>query len=111
MIKLALTNLALFGIPSVNLHLANSLRRFRNEAEITNQLSGRVKLILTNPPFGAEFSGDDIELYKIATNWSKRSLKSVDSEVLFMERYIDWLAPNGVLVAIVPDSILTNRGL
>jgi type I restriction-modification system DNA methylase subunit len=111
MIKLALTNLALFGIPSVNLHLANSLRRFGNEADMTNQLQGTVKLILTNPPFGAEFSGDDIEFYKIATAWSDRSLKSIDSEVLFMERYIDWLAPNGVLVAVVPDSILTNRGL
>lgn len=112
MIKLALTNLALFGIPSINLYLANSLRRFGNEAEITNQLNGKVKLILTNPPFGAEFSGDDIGCYKIATDWSERSsLKSVDSEVLFMERYIDWLAPNGVLVAVVPDSILTNRGL
>jgi hypothetical protein len=111
MIKLALTNLALFGIPSVNLHLANSLRRFGNEAEITNQLNGKVKLILTNPPFGAEFSSDDIGFYKIATQWSERSLKSVDSEVLFIERYIDWLAPNGVLVAVVPDSILTNRGL
>jgi len=111
MIKLALTNLALFGIPSVNLHLANSLRRFGSEAEITNQLDGKVKLILTNPPFGAEFSGRDIESYKITTDWSERFLKSVDSEVLFMERYIDWLAPNGVLVAVVPDSILTNRGL
>lgn len=111
MIKLALTNLALFGIPSVNLHLANSLRRFGDESEITNQLNGKVKLILTNPPFGAEFNGRDIEFYKIATDWAERTLKSVDSEILFMERYIDWLAPNGVLVAVVPDSILTNRGL
>jgi len=30
---------------------------------------------------------------------------------LFLERYLDWLAPNGILVAIVPDSILTNQGV
>jgi len=28
-----------------------------------------------------------------------------------MERYFDWLAPGGHLVAIVPDSILTNQGV
>jgi type I restriction enzyme S subunit len=28
-----------------------------------------------------------------------------------MERYFDWLMPGGRLLAIVPDSILTNRGL
>ncbi|MGH2569159.1 MAG: N-6 DNA methylase [Bacteroidota bacterium] len=30
--------------------------------------------------------------------------------MLFLERYVDWLAPGGVVVTVVPDSILANRG-
>jgi hypothetical protein len=111
MIRFALTNLALFGVSVTNLHLANSLRTFGSDIHATQDLKGRVKLILTNPTFGAEFSGQDIKSYKISNQWSSKTNKSVPSEVLFLERYIEWLAPNGVLVAIVPDSILTNRGI
>ena len=111
MIKLALTNLALFGIPSANLHLTNALVRSGPDAEVTDHLRGRAKLILTNPPFGASFDSRNVSTYKIATTWSRRFPKTVYSEILFMERYIEWLAPGGVLVAIVPDSILTNRGI
>lgn len=111
MIRFSLTNLALFGVSVANLHLANSLRTFGRDIQGSQDLKGRVKLILTNPPFGAEFFGQDIKSYKIASRWSSKTNKSVPSEVLFIERYIDWLAPNGILVAIVPDSILTNRGI
>lgn len=111
MIRLALTNLALFGVPSANLHLANSLVRSGPDAEISTSLEGRVRLILTNPPFGAEFPAEMLNGYRIATDWTRRNARTVDSEILFLERYLDWLAPGGVLVAIVPDSVLTNRGL
>lgn len=111
MIRLALTNLALYGSEAVTLHLSNALARNGHDGDVSKCLEGKVKLILTNPPFGAEFSGDDVKHYKIATDWSAKSVKSVDSELLFLERYVDWLAPGGILVAIVPDSILTNRGV
>lgn len=111
MIRLALTNLALYGSESVTLHLSNALARNGHDGEVSNSLEGCAKLILTNPPFGAEFSGADIKRYKIATDWSSKAVKSVDSELLFLERYVDWLAPGGILVTIVPDSILTNRGI
>ena len=111
MIRLCLTNLALFGAPSANLHLQNSLARRGAGAEITEALVGRARLILTNPPFGAEFSGQALEPFRLFESWARRRPRSIDSELLFLERYIDWLAPGGVLVAVVPDSILTNRGL
>lgn len=111
MVRLALTNLALFGAPQVNLHVANALARNGVNGAITDSLVGRAKLILTNPPFGAEYSARDLSAFRLVSTWAKRSTPSVDSELLFMERYCDWLAPGGVLVAIVPDSILTNRGL
>jgi hypothetical protein len=74
-------------------------------------LAGKARLILTNPPFGASFQGNDLVKYKIATQCARRFPGHLDSEILFMERYLDWLAPGGQLIAIVPDSILTNKAV
>jgi len=111
MVRLALTNLAMFGFPMARLHLANSLARTGVDSKLTDSLVGKVKLILTNPPFGACFQGNDLLKYKIARQWSRRFPGRVDSEILFVERYLDWLAPGGQLIAIVPDSILTNKAV
>lgn len=111
MVKLALTSTALFGLPAAKLHLANSLGRTGRDADVTSSLEGRVHLILTNPPFGAEFEGSDLNSYKIATTWSRHPQRSVVSELLFMERYLDWLMPGGRCIAVAPDSILTNKGM
>jgi type I restriction-modification system DNA methylase subunit len=111
MIRLALTNIAMFGFPMARLHLANSLARNGADAKLTEGLNGKVRLILTNPPFGACFQGNDLVKYKIATQWARRFPGRLDSEILFMERYLDWLAPGGQLVAVVPDSILTNKAI
>lgn len=111
MVRLALANMAMIGVPAVNLHLANSLTWHGPDAALTTSMQGKVKLILTNPPFGAEFEGDDLSEYKIAGAWATRPPAKVNSELLFMERYLDWLAPGGQLLAIVPDSILTNKGI
>ena len=111
MIRLALTNLAMFGAPAANLHLANALARTGADGSAMKMYEGRARLILSNPPFGAEFASVDIAQYRIATAWSHRVPTKVDSELLFIERYVDWLAPDGQCVVIVPDSVLTNRGL
>jgi type I restriction-modification system DNA methylase subunit len=111
MVRLALTNIAMFGFPMARLHLANSLARTGADAKLTDSLAGKARLILTNPPFGASFQGNDLVKYKIATQWARRFPGHLDSEILFMERYLDWLAPGGQLIAIVPDSILTNKAV
>ena len=111
MLRLATTNLALFATPPTNLHLANSLLRSGHDGRLTDALDGRAALILTNPPFGASFSGSDLDGYQVGQTESARRSKGVDSEILFLERYLDWLMPQGVLLTIVPDSILTNRGV
>lgn len=111
MIRLALANLATFGSSAAKLHLANGLARAGRDGEVATDLDGKVGLILTNPPFGATFSGEDLKGYKLAGDWATRPPAAVDSELLFMERYIEWLRPGGQLLAVVPDSILTNKGL
>jgi len=111
MIRFALANMALFRFPAARLHLVNSLAIEGPDAATTKALDGTAGLILTNPPFGATFSGADLRGYQIADGWAHRAPTSVDSELLFVERYVDWLRPGGQLLAIVPDSILTNKGL
>ena len=111
MVRLALTNLAMFGFPMARLHLANSLSRNGYDGRLAQSLVGKARLILTNPPFGASFTGNDLIKYRIAKEWSRRLPARIDSEILFFERYIDWLAPGGQLFAVVPDSILTNKGI
>ena len=66
MIRLATANLALFGAPATNLHLANSLVRGGTDGELSQTLNGRAILILTNPPFGATFSSTDLSGYQMA---------------------------------------------
>lgn len=111
MLRLALTNLAMFGTKEVNLHLGNALARRNGEGARMAAFENKAKLILTNPPFGATFPTSELAGYKLATSWSRRPQRTIDSELLFLERYLDWLAPGGHLVAVVPDSILTNRGI
>ena len=106
MIRLAMINLGLFGAKSASLQLGNALsRRSDGDGEFNRQLEGRVQLILTNPPFGATYSGIDVSNFDLGRERAK-----ADSEVLFLERYIDWLAPGGILVSVVPESVLVNRG-
>lgn len=109
MIRLALTSLALFGAPSAGLHRANSLACDGFDGDVAKSMDGRAVLILTNPPFGAEFPPHEVRGFELAHALGA-SERSIVSELLFLERYLAWLAPGGILVAVVPDSILTNRG-
>lgn len=106
MLRLASFNLGMFGVPTANLFLANSLAREGSDAEVTLPLEGEARIILTNPPFGASYSGDDIARFAIAHGKSR-----VASEILFLERYVDWIAPGGVIASVVPDSVLVNRAV
>jgi type I restriction-modification system DNA methylase subunit len=106
MIRLAATNLALFGVSARKLYTINSLTRVGADSDVPKSIEGQVSLILTNPPFGATFGGKELSHFRVPAGRAK-----ADSEILFLERYVDWLKPGGVVVSIVPDSILVNRGL
>ena len=77
--------------------------------------SGKIDLILTNPPFSAKISKDDLE------KRSKKSLpffssqkplpKHVDSEIAFLDRYMELLSPGGVCLVVLPEGALSGGGL
>jgi type I restriction enzyme M protein len=86
---------------------------------------GYFDVIVTNPPFGSKIPINDetiLEQYELAHIWedkdksgnwvmTDRLQSSVPPEILFIERCIQFLVPNGRLGIVLPDSILGSPGL
>lgn len=86
---------------------------------------GYFNVIVTNPPFGSKIPIKDkaiLEQFELAHIWendkkkgiwtkSIRLQSSVPPEILFIERCIQLLKPNGRLGIVLPDSILGSPGL
>jgi type I restriction enzyme S subunit len=111
MSRLTIFNFCSLGIPCDNIYSINSLDSNKNKDILVKKLEGKVRIIITNPPFGAEFGGNLLTDFKLYNKWALKVPKKIDSELLFIEKYIDWLTSGGYCISVVPDSILTNRGL
>ena len=70
-------------------------------------------IILTNPPFGAVVKATEknyLDKYKLGAKKKKR--KNQKTEILFIERVIDFVKPGtGRIGIVLPDGILTNSSL
>ncbi len=94
-----------------NVISTDSLRNFE---EISDIHKGFKKdcfdIILTNPPFGAIVKStekDYIEKYELG-----RGKKNQKTEIMFIERCIDFVKPKtGRIGIVLPDGILTNSSL
>lgn len=97
-----------------------------NKTEIRNHVNiGFFDVIVTNPPFGSKIPIKDeniLQQYDLAHIWenkdragiwtmTSRLQSSVPPEILFIERCIQLLKPNGRLGIVLPDSILGSPGL
>lgn len=96
MARLASISAAASGLDTKEIYLSNSLCDGLSHRIIEPD---SIDLILTNPPFGAEHSR------------GAHGGRSVPSEIAYLPKYVEWLKPGGVAAVIVPDSILTNKGL
>lgn len=71
-------------------------------------------IIVTNPPFGANVKRSEhpyLEKFALGQN-SKKSRDNQKTEILFIERCIDFLKPGtGQMAIVLPDGILTNSSL
>jgi type I restriction-modification system DNA methylase subunit len=81
-----------------------------------SQFDGQVDLILTNPPFGAKFSSAEIakkgqKSTQIFASLPRNTLAQVDSELLFIDRYLSLLKPGGLCLAVVPDGVVSAKGI
>ena len=111
MVRLTKINFSLF---SAGNHFAFSGNSLADDASIS-RFQGKVDLILTNPPFGARIPGSFVKesgtksmpfLSRLAT-----SKNTLDSEILFMEKNLEMLKPGGRMLIIVPDGVVSARGL
>ena len=110
MVRLSSINFLFSGNSSDNVFLGNSL----DDSSPIRNYNGQVDIILTNPPFGARFSVQ--HLRSAARNsvpfFSSRlsNVKTVESEILFIDRYLTLLKPGGYCFAIVPDGVVSAKG-
>src|SRR3989344_4885754 len=74
----------------------------------------RFDFIVTNPPFGAVVKRSEhpyLEKFVLAQN-GKKIRGNQKTEVLFIERCVDFLKPEtGQMAIVLPDGILTNSGM
>lgn len=71
--------------------------------------------IITNPPFGSVLSNErviaDFAARDGVTRRSGKNIKSIPQEIAFLNRCLEYLAPGGRLVSVVPDGVLANLSL
>ena len=110
MARLATINLELFDVEEHRIEIGNSLKL----GSALDELNGEVDLILTNPPFGARFSGDEVRM-SCGENTPffsslRRTIPSIDSELLFVDRNLELLRDGGRLLIVVPDGVVSAKG-
>lgn len=111
MVRLATLNLGLFNVQDHRITLGNSLER----GSPLDDLNGGVDIILTNPPFGARFAQKYVEA-EVGDNTPffatrSRPQTTIGSELLFVDRGLRLLRQGGRMLIIVPDSVVSARGI
>jgi type I restriction-modification system DNA methylase subunit len=111
MVRLSKVNLSLFDVPQHTVASGSSLER---ESPLT-ELNGKVDLILTNPPFGARFSQEDVkrsgEVNLPFFTSLRKGKATIGSELLFVDRNISLLREGGLLAMVLPDSVISSKGM
>jgi type I restriction enzyme M protein len=90
-----------------NIECNNALANYDEFDKRRDIKPNKYSILLTNPPFGAIIKDRNL-LSKFELGIGRDSQKT---EILFIERSIEFLKPNGILGIVLPDSILTNSSL
>ncbi|MEA5620832.1 N-6 DNA methylase [Cronbergia sp. UHCC 0137] len=121
MMHVARVNTLMNGAEYVDLKVMDSLERLSSiTGGITEGLPKRpgfypegLTMILTNPPFGSKVTNENI-LKDFAerdgvTKKNGKVVRSIPQEVAFINRCLEFLAPNGKLAIVLPDGVLANN--
>ncbi len=111
MVRLSKLNMELFDSKNHFISKGNSLV---DRSDI-DSFKGKIDLIITNPPFGASFNGKELQKeekkkYPLLFD-TFRNNTNINSEVLFIDRCIGLLKDGGELLAVVPDSVISSKGI
>ncbi|MEK7554919.1 MAG: N-6 DNA methylase [Patescibacteria group bacterium] len=98
-------NLQIHGFGNHKIHCFPDGGSLSHRTEIQKEIPyNSVEVIVTNPPFGSDFTdAKELKNYKLAVN-----KKSRRRGVLFIERCISWLKPEGKLGIIIDDGVLNS---
>lgn len=80
--------------------------------KIREYFGKKFSLLLTNPPFGADIKEREkpyLANYELGAKIKKRNRQN--TEILFIERCLDFLKPGGRMGIVLPDGIMTNSSL
>lgn len=112
MARLARLNLLLYGFDEPAITRGNSLL----PPSALDEFQGKCDVILTNPPFGARFNTSELAFH--AQNYFPLLAKTIsetdvviDSESLFLDRYFGLLREGGIVLAVLPDAVLSASGM
>jgi type I restriction enzyme M protein len=112
--RVSMMNMIIHEDGHTNIENADALDNPHNwkRQKIREYFSKKFTLLLTNPPFGA--SVKDMEKpylvnYELGGKVKKRNRQN--TEILFIERCLDFLKPGGRMGIVLPDGILTNSSL
>lgn len=108
MVRLSKINALLLGSNASNINEGNSIV---GKSSIDKYV-GKVDLIFTNPPFGAEYSQENLELSEFPIlKESGITGKSFSSELLMLDKCINILKSGGYLAIVLPDSVFASKGI
>jgi type I restriction-modification system DNA methylase subunit len=110
MVRLSAINMIFSESINDNVFMGNTVQ---DGSPISNY-DGKIDLILTNPPFGARFSVETLQhTSRKSTPFFAKKLvtsKIIDSELLFIDRYLTLLKPGGICLVVVPDGVISAKG-
>ena len=103
MVRIAMTDMKLFGDGKSSLVCTDSLLDFKNYREFKKN---QFDVIMTNPPFGSVLSADAIA--KLGKFTLAKGRKKLPLEIVGLERCYQFLKGGGRLAIVLPESIFTN---
>jgi len=121
LVKICKAYMAIVGDGHTNIFCADSLY----PESWTKEMKGEVEdegfdVVLTNPPFGAKIFIEDkgiLRNYKLGHEWIKvhsnaweitSSVSKQVPQILFIERCLQLLKPNGRMAIVLPDGVFGN---
>jgi type I restriction-modification system DNA methylase subunit len=111
MVRLSKINYMLIDANISNIFNGNSIL---GKSKI-NEFYNKIDLIITNPPFGAKYKVSDFignKNYPILNEiYDSNSNNNIDSELVLLDKCISLLKNNGRLFMVVPDSVVSAKGI
>lgn len=109
MVRLSKINMLLFGGNLANIYHGNSIL---SGSKLDN-LNESIDLIITNPPFGAVYTLEEVLKNQSLTilNSLDTEYENVDSELIMLDKCLGLLKPGGKMVIVVPDSVVSAKGI